>query len=130
MYRRFLQIGALLGALGVALGAFGAHSLKALVSAESLNAFETGCEISILPLFCTVDCSHPLQEVSQQEVGMGGNIFHFGDYPVQWIAVRTHHPGCHGCFWIGRIWGHNPVGWALFYFGLDIPDDWCQAIWP
>jgi uncharacterized membrane protein YgdD (TMEM256/DUF423 family) len=42
MYRRFLQIGALLGALGVALGAFGVHSLKTLVSAESLNAFETG----------------------------------------------------------------------------------------
>jgi uncharacterized membrane protein YgdD (TMEM256/DUF423 family) len=38
----WLGIGAVLGALGVALGAFGAHGLKSRVPAELLVVFETG----------------------------------------------------------------------------------------
>jgi len=42
MYRKFLQIGALSGVLAVAIGAFGAHSLKSMISPEAMNTFETG----------------------------------------------------------------------------------------
>lgn len=42
MNRSFLQIAVILGALSVALGAFGAHSLKQIVSADKLQVFETG----------------------------------------------------------------------------------------
>lgn len=38
----WLVVGALAGAAGVALGAFGAHGLKARVSAEMLAVYETG----------------------------------------------------------------------------------------
>ncbi|MFP4500650.1 MAG: DUF423 domain-containing protein [Candidatus Hydrogenedentota bacterium] len=38
----FLRIGALLGGLAVALGAFGAHGLKERIDAEMLAVFETG----------------------------------------------------------------------------------------
>ena len=37
-----LVVGAIAGAVGVALGAFGAHGLKTRVSAEMLAIFETG----------------------------------------------------------------------------------------
>jgi uncharacterized membrane protein YgdD (TMEM256/DUF423 family) len=37
MHKPFLQTAAILGALSVALGAFGAHSLKQIVTAEKLN---------------------------------------------------------------------------------------------
>jgi len=40
--RLFMILGAVLGALGVAAGAFGAHGLKAWVSPELLAVFETG----------------------------------------------------------------------------------------
>jgi uncharacterized membrane protein YgdD (TMEM256/DUF423 family) len=42
MEKTFLVIGAVLGALAVAIGAFGAHGLKALVTADLLANFETG----------------------------------------------------------------------------------------
>ncbi len=42
MTHLFLFLGALLGGLAVALGAFGAHALKARLSPERLVTFETG----------------------------------------------------------------------------------------
>ncbi len=42
MDRNFLLIGAVAGFLGVGLGAFGAHGLRARISPEMLAVFETG----------------------------------------------------------------------------------------
>ena len=42
MARTFLLIGALAGALGVGLGAFGAHGLRGRLSPDMLAVFETG----------------------------------------------------------------------------------------
>jgi uncharacterized membrane protein YgdD (TMEM256/DUF423 family) len=42
MDRTFVLIGALAGVVGVTLGAFGAHSLRARISPEMLAVFETG----------------------------------------------------------------------------------------
>ena len=42
MDRTFLLIGALAGAVGVALGAFGAHGLRGRLTPEMLGVFETG----------------------------------------------------------------------------------------
>src|SRR5215204_990284 len=44
MHRRFITIGALLGAIAVALGAVGAHGLKKIVSAETVQTFQTGVQ--------------------------------------------------------------------------------------
>jgi uncharacterized membrane protein YgdD (TMEM256/DUF423 family) len=42
MDRTFMFVGALMGFVGVALGAFGAHGLKGRLSPEMLAVFETG----------------------------------------------------------------------------------------
>ena len=42
MERLFFGLGALFGGLGVALGAFGAHALRASLTAQDLATFETG----------------------------------------------------------------------------------------
>ncbi|HLR31928.1 MAG TPA: DUF423 domain-containing protein [Fodinibius sp.] len=42
MHRLFLMIGGISMALAVALGAFGAHGLKKILSQEMLTIFETG----------------------------------------------------------------------------------------
>ena len=48
MPARWFAIGAWLGALGVALGAFGAHGLKARVSADMVAVWETGARYHVL----------------------------------------------------------------------------------
>ena len=40
--RLFFALGSVLGGLGVVLGAFGAHALRATLSAEDLQTFEIG----------------------------------------------------------------------------------------
>lgn len=42
MNRKIILVATILGAIAIVLGAFGAHGLKALISAESLAVFETG----------------------------------------------------------------------------------------
>lgn len=48
MARLFLAIAALLGALSVAGGAFGAHALKGQLSESALNSFETGVRYQMM----------------------------------------------------------------------------------
>ena len=42
MNKRIIKIAAILGFIAIALGAFGAHSLKKMVGVLELNTFETG----------------------------------------------------------------------------------------
>lgn len=42
MNRKIILIAAVLGAIAIVLGAFGAHGLKKLISPESIAVFETG----------------------------------------------------------------------------------------
>lgn len=48
MAARWFAIGAWLGAIGVALGAFGAHGLKTRVSAEMVAVWETGARYHLV----------------------------------------------------------------------------------
>ena len=51
MDRTFLFIGALLGFIGVALGAFGAHGLRRWLSPDMLAVFETGLRYHMYHVF-------------------------------------------------------------------------------
>jgi len=48
MDRAFFSVGAVLGALGVAAGAFGAHGLKGRLTPEMLAVFETGVRYHLI----------------------------------------------------------------------------------
>jgi uncharacterized membrane protein YgdD (TMEM256/DUF423 family) len=54
MDRTFLLIGAVLGFLGVAGGAFGAHALRARLSPEMLAVFETGVRYQMYHAFAVL----------------------------------------------------------------------------
>lgn len=54
MDKRFLNWAAILGALAVALGAFGAHGLKKYVPAESITTFETGVKYQFYHVFALI----------------------------------------------------------------------------
>jgi len=47
MNKKFIATGAILAALAVALGAFGAHGLKKIVEAETVQTFQTGVQYQI-----------------------------------------------------------------------------------
>lgn len=51
MSKLWLSVSALFGLLGVVLGAFGAHALKARLSAESLAIWKTGVEYQFYHAF-------------------------------------------------------------------------------
>lgn len=51
MQRHFLLIGAILGFLGVAVGAFGAHGLRNRLSPEMLAVFEIGVRYQMYHVF-------------------------------------------------------------------------------
>ena len=48
MDRVFIRLGAVAGFIGVALGAFGAHGLRARLSADHLAVFETGVRYQLV----------------------------------------------------------------------------------
>jgi uncharacterized membrane protein YgdD (TMEM256/DUF423 family) len=51
MHRNFLLMGAILGFLGVAFGAFGAHGLRSRLSPDMLAVFETGVRYQMYHVF-------------------------------------------------------------------------------
>jgi uncharacterized membrane protein YgdD (TMEM256/DUF423 family) len=51
MHKTFLLIGAVLGFLGVALGAFGAHGLRSRLSPDMLMIFETAVRYQMYHVF-------------------------------------------------------------------------------
>jgi len=54
MHKTFLVIGSVLGGLSVALGAFGAHTLKKVLPADSLVTFETGVRYQFYHVFALI----------------------------------------------------------------------------
>jgi uncharacterized membrane protein YgdD (TMEM256/DUF423 family) len=54
MDRTFLLLGSVLGFLGVAFGAFGAHALRARLSVEMLGVFETGVRYQMYHVFAVL----------------------------------------------------------------------------
>lgn len=54
MDRTFLALGGILGFLGVAFGAFGAHALRARLSADMLAVFETGVRYQMYHTFAVL----------------------------------------------------------------------------
>jgi uncharacterized membrane protein YgdD (TMEM256/DUF423 family) len=51
MHKGFLKISVIVGALSVALGAFGAHALKGMISNDAIAIFETGVRYQFYHVF-------------------------------------------------------------------------------
>ncbi|MFZ4059464.1 MAG: DUF423 domain-containing protein, partial [Ferruginibacter sp.] len=51
MHKTFIAVGAVLGALAVAIGAFAAHGLKKIMDAEFIQLIETGVKYQFYHVF-------------------------------------------------------------------------------
>lgn len=78
MHRRFVVTGAVLGAIAVALGAFGAHGLKQIVSAETVQTFQTGVQYQMYHALALLLAGLLYEKCSQRFVRTAGTLFMIG----------------------------------------------------
>jgi uncharacterized membrane protein YgdD (TMEM256/DUF423 family) len=75
MNRTFLFIAALAGFVGVALGAFGAHFLKARLSTEMLAVFETGVRYHLIHAVALLATAALTGRASERLLAAAGWLF-------------------------------------------------------
>src|SRR6266436_3488027 len=78
MDRTFLLIGSVLGFLGVVLGAFGAHALRARLSPEMLVVFETGVRYQMYHAFAILSVGLILGRMGGWMISAAGWLFAAG----------------------------------------------------
>jgi uncharacterized membrane protein YgdD (TMEM256/DUF423 family) len=78
MHRWFLIAAALIGALSVALGAFAAHGLKQVVSAEAVATFETGVRYQFYHAFALMAVAILYEKFPGSLLRWAGNCFQIG----------------------------------------------------
>jgi uncharacterized membrane protein YgdD (TMEM256/DUF423 family) len=75
MNKKFLTAGALLAAVAVILGAFGAHYLKKIVTPESLQTFETGVRYHFYHAFALLAAGILYEAFASKFLKWAGNFF-------------------------------------------------------
>lgn len=78
MHKNFLKISAFLGALSVALGAFGAHTLKNMISADAVAVFETGVRYQFYHVFALLATAILYKEFPSSTTIWAGRLFIIG----------------------------------------------------
>ena len=78
MHKKFLAIGSVLAAIAVALGAFGAHGLKRIVSAETVQIFQTGVQYQMYHALALVLTGFLYEKCPPRLVKTAGILFLFG----------------------------------------------------
>jgi uncharacterized membrane protein YgdD (TMEM256/DUF423 family) len=78
MHKRFIVTGSVLGAIAVALGAFGAHGLKRIVPAETVQTFQTGVQYQMYHALALLLAGLLYEKCSQRFVKIAGTLFIIG----------------------------------------------------
>ena len=117
MHKGFLLTATLLGAFSVGLGAFGAHLLKNLLSAQSLNTFETAVRYQFYHVFALALTGILFKTYPHKFTRYAGIFFILGIlffsgslYLLTWLISN----GNTTFNWIGAV---TPLGGLLFILG-------------
>jgi len=78
MHKTFLSLGALFGGIAVALGAFGAHSLKNIVSSDVVSVFQTGVQYQMYHTLALLVVAIVYERLPNQWIRWSGYLFSFG----------------------------------------------------
>jgi uncharacterized membrane protein YgdD (TMEM256/DUF423 family) len=73
--RNFIIIAAILGAIAVMLGAFGAHALKATLTTEQLQTYETGVRYHFYHVIALLAAAILYKEYPSKLLVWAGNLF-------------------------------------------------------
>lgn len=108
--RRWVRIGGILGATGVAAGAFGAHALRETLSPRDLEIYHTAVHYQMLHALALVGCGLLLQTgwqrvaASAQAFAWGTLIFSGSLYTLVLADLR----------WLGAV---TPIGGVALVVG-------------
>ena len=78
MHKGYLVTAAFIGALSVALGAFGAHALKSILTEQSLNTYETAIRYQFYHVFALALTGVLYQSYPNKLLKAAGQLFIFG----------------------------------------------------
>src|SRR5437667_8596724 len=112
MYRTFTFLGAVLGFLGVALGAFGAHALKSRLTPEMLGVFETGVRYQMYHTFALL-----IVAAAIGRIGDAAWLVTAGWFFVAGILLFSGSLYALALTNVGTLGAVTPVGGLLFLVG-------------
>ena len=125
MHKRFLAVGAMLGALAVALGAFGAHGLKKIVPPETVNTFQTGVQYQMVHALALLAAAIIYEKFSNKLTRSAGTCFIIGiilfsgSLYILTILKATETVGLNGVGIITPFGGLFFIaGWLLLFAGI------------
>jgi uncharacterized membrane protein YgdD (TMEM256/DUF423 family) len=94
MRKSFLIAGTLLGSLAVIAGAFGAHAIKSVATAQQMNVFETAVRYQWFHVFALIAAGILYREFPKRWVTVSGYCFLTGIllfcgslYIITWLQV-------------------------------------------
>ena len=121
----FLKIAAILGAISVAAGAFGAHALKQVLTEKYLATFETAVRYQFYHVFALLAVGILFKEFPNAWLLWSGRFFTLGVIIFcgsLYLLTLMEAMGNHGFKWLGAI---TPLGglcliagWILMAIGL------------
>jgi len=117
MHKGFIKTAALLGALSVTLGAFGAHKLKDLFADNVLTIFETGVRYMFYHVFALLAVGILYEKFAKRLLKTAGILFILGIILFSGsLFLLTYTEGLvkPGFKWVGPI---TPIGGACFIGG-------------
>lgn len=125
MARSILMSAALLGALAVILGAFGAHGLKQIVPPETVTTFETGVRYHFYHVFALLATGLIAAQNSSKQIRWAARLFMAGMllfsgslYLLTWLKA-TDMVGLSKLGLVTPVGGVLLVaGWLFLFLGL------------
>lgn len=112
MTRALYSLGAISGAVGVALGAFGAHALRARLAPERMGTFQTGVQYQVWHAFATFAAAYASVRFGGPAVAAGwlflagtalfsGSLYGLAVSETRWLGALTPFGGL--CFLAGWV---------------------------
>ncbi len=117
MHKNFLVIAAYLGALSVALGAFGAHALKETISPDAFTIFETTVRYQFYHVFALLAAGILYNYFPNKFISAAGKLFIAGIVLFcgsLYALVFIKNAGNTGLYWVGAV---TPLGGLGFIAG-------------
>ena len=111
MDRTFMFVGALMGFVGVGIGAFGAHGLKGRLSAEMLAVFETGVRYQMYHALALLALGAMMSRLDGRAVVVAGWSFTAG---ILIFSGSLYALALSGVTMLGAI---TPIGGLAFLIG-------------
>lgn len=125
MHKVFLSIGALLGGIAVALGAFGAHGLKRIVPPDTVSTFQTGVQYQMYHALALIAVAIAFEKFPNKLMSWAGISFCIGillfsgSLYLLTVLKATGKVGMEGIGIITPFGGlFFIVGWLLLFLGV------------